>query len=60
MNGWKERERRIEIPMPWKSNAWCINRDELLRGRPVFLIIWAFYLGAFKLRAGWYHRWDHG
>lgn len=52
------KQHRLQIPMPWKEQAYSINWDEERRGRPVFLIVWWFEWRAFFMRAGWTHWWD--
>ena len=53
-------ERRVRIPMPWKSNYYSINWDEMRRGRKVLFIAWYSKFGCFFLRAGWTYEFDPG
>jgi hypothetical protein len=51
-------EHRLRLPMPWKRRAYCINTDDMRRGRPLLMAVWWFEFGCFFMRCGWTHDWD--
>lgn len=47
---------KIAIPMPWTGRYYCINFDDIRRGRRVFMVAWGVDYGVFFLRMGWAYR----